>query len=576
MDPRVSRWLERDPDPETVAELERLVESGDAEEIERRFSGRLSFGTAGIRGLLGAGPMRMNRLVVRETTAGFGAYLLQQIPDLAERGVVVGYDARRKSRVFAEDAAGVFAGMGLRVFLTRREQPTPICSFAVKDLGAAGGVVITASHNPPEYNGYKVYWQNGAQVIPPHDAGIAERIEAASGEVLPWMDLEDAKKKSLVVLLRGDLVERYIDGLGELSIHPPDPGRDEIAIAYTPLHGVGAQVAEKALARAGFKRVHTVESQREPDGRFPTVRFPNPEEPGAMDAVLALAKEKSAELAFANDPDADRLAVAVRKPDGGYRMLTGDQLGVLLGADILDAATDPVTVAATVVSSRMLGIVAADKGADYVETLTGFKWIVNQGLEREKEGFRFAFGYEEALGYTIGSLVPDKDGISAMVAFAELAAAGRLEGVTVLDRLEALYRKYGLFLTAQRILALDSSPDTDAPAIGDKLRSAPPSVIAGRTVLSCLDVAAGRRFGSNGRNEPSHLPPSDVLVYELEGDARVIVRPSGTEPKLKCYYEVRETVGLNETLASAEAQARSILEQIAEAHQRELGALSTR
>jgi phosphomannomutase len=578
LDQRVSDWLGRDPDPETRAELEQLVTSGNTEEIERRFYGRLQFGTAGIRGVLGAGPTRMNRLVVRETTAGLGAYLLQEVPGAVDRGVVVGYDGRRKSRVFAEDAAGVLAGMGLRVFLTRREQPTPIGSFAVKDLGAAGGIVITASHNPPEYNGCKVYWQNGAQIVPPHDTGIAVRVEEAKDRPLPWMDPEEAKKKSLIVSLRGDLVERYLDGLEGLSIHRPDPLRAEMVIAYTPLHGVAAPVAEKALKRAGFTRVFTVESQREPDANFPTVRFPNPEEPGAMDAVLALAKDKSAELAFANDPDGDRLAVAVRTPTGNYCMLTGDQLGVLLGAEILDSASDPVTVATTVVSSRMLGVMARVKGADYVETLTGFKWIVNQGLAREKEGYRFAFGYEEALGYCVGTLVPDKDGISAMVAFAELAAHCRQEGMSVLDRLEHLYRSYGLFVTAQRSLAFDPdrNRDVEGSSLCAKLRTTPPAVIAGRAVRFRLDVSDGKRVGSDGQVEPSHLPTGDVLVYELEGDARVIVRPSGTEPKLKCYYEVRETIGPDETFANAEARAASALEDLIAKHQSELLTLATR
>jgi phosphomannomutase len=287
-----------------------------------------------------------------------------------------------------------------------------------------------------------------------------------------------------------------------------------------------------------------------------------------MDAVLALAEATSADLAFANDPDVDRLAVAVRDSGGAYRRLTGDQLGVLLGADILDASKDPVTLASTVVSSRMLGVMAADRGADYVETLTGFKWIVNQGLAREEEGFRFAFGYEEALGYTVGSLVPDKDGISAMVAFAELAAASRVEEKSVLDRLEALYRRYGLFMTAQRSLVYD--PNAPGPGLGDKLRTSPPQTIAGRKVKAILDVASGRRVLAGGGTEPSHLPKADVLVYELEGDSRVIVRPSGTEPKLKCYYEVRETVAPGELLESAEARARSALENLVRRHQEEL------
>jgi phosphomannomutase len=563
----IRSWLERDPDPETRRELEQLVESGDAEEIDRRFSGRLAFGTAGLRGVLGAGPARMNRLVVRETTAGFGAYLLQAIPDGATRGVVVGYDARRGSRVFA----GVLAGLGIRVFLTDREQPTPICSFAVKDRGAAAGIVVTASHNPPEYNGYKVYWENGAQIIPPHDDGIATEIERAAKEPIPWIEPDEAQKRSLISFIGGEIVEAYLEGVRRLSLHEPDPLRADFPIAYTPLHGVGGVVAEKALAQAGFERVHTAASQREPDARFPTVRFPNPEEPGAMDAVLDLAKQVSAELAFANDPDADRLAVAVRKPGGSYRMMTGDQLGVLLGADVLESAADPITVVTTIVSSRMLGVMAADKGADYVETLTGFKWVVNKALEREKEGFRFAFGYEEALGYTVGSLVPDKDGISAMVAFAEMAVDCRRKGMTVLDRLEELYRKYGLFMTAQISLALD--PAASRPSLGDKLRLSPPETIAGRAVESVLDVEKGERRVADGRTEESGFPPSDVLVYELEGKARLVVRPSGTEPKIKCYYEVREEVSVEESIDTAEQRGRAALDGLVGTHQKELAAL---
>jgi phosphomannomutase len=557
-------WLERDPDPDTRHEVEQLVASGDREELEERFSHRLAFGTAGLRGVIGAGPSRMNRLVVRETTAGLAVYLLQQIPDAAERGVVVGFDARRDSRVFARDAAGVLSARGIRVHLTDREQPTPICSFAVKALGAAAGIVVTASHNPPEYNGYKVYWENGAQIIPPHDAGIAAEIEKAAQEPVPW-------KEPDVHLIKEDIVEHYLEGVRGLSIHQPDPLRTDFTIAYTSLHGVGTNVALKALAQAGFRDFHTVASQCEPDGRFPTVHFPNPEEPGVMDAVLALAKDVSAELAFANDPDADRLAVAVRKPDGSYRMLTGDQLGVLLAADILELATDPITVATTIVSSRMLGIMAAEKGVDYVETLTGFKWIVNQALERERKGFRFAFGYEEALGYTVGSLVPDKDGVSAMVAFAEMAVACRRKGMTVLDRLEGLYRRYGLFMTAQRSLALD--PSATGPSLGDKLRLSPPEIIAGRKVESVLDVERGERRFGDGRTEPSPFPPSDVLVYELSGKARVVVRPSGTEPKIKCYYEIREDLTAEESFDAAEGRARTALQEIIEMHQKELAAL---
>jgi len=571
MDPRISRWLSRDPDPETRREVRRLVDSGDSGEIERRFGRRLAFGTAGLRGLLGAGPGRMNRLLVRETTAGIGTYLLQQIPDGARRGVVVGYDERRGSAVFAEDAVAVLAALGIPTFLVGRPLPTPLCSFAVKDRGAGAGIVITASHNPPEYNGIKVFWENSAQILHPVDAGIAAAIEKASYEPLPWIDPGAARRRGLVVTLGEDLVERYLVGLRELSVHESEPSRARFPIAYTPLHGVGAAIVEEALKRAGFERVDTVASQREPDGEFPTVRFPNPEEPGAMDAVVALAEEVQAELAFANDPDADRLAVAVRGPGGSYRRLTGDELGVLLADDLLEkTTTGRVSVVTTIVSSRLLGRIAAARGADYLETLTGFKWIINRALEREKEGYRFLFGYEEALGYSVGDLVRDKDGISALVAFAELAHGCRRRGLTVWDRLEALYRRYGLFLTTQRSLAL--SPDAAELGIGGRLRSSPPKSIGGLAICSTLDLEAGVRRFAGGRAEFADLPPSDVLVYELDGGVRVTVRPSGTEPKIKCYYEAEEQIEPGETFAAAESRARSILDRVVEAHQKELGA----
>ena len=562
MDSRVKKWLERDPDPETREELQKLVDTRDQQAIDERFAERLAFGTAGLRGVYGAGPSRINRLVVRETTAGLGAYLLNTIEGARERGVVVGYDARRGSRVFAEDTSCVLAGQGIKVFLTDRERPTPICPFAVKRFGTAAGVVITASHNPPEYNGYKVYWENGAQIIPPHDRGIAAAIERAAQEPIPWMDFDEALNAGGVVILGNDVVESYLQRMRELSIHAASSLRSEMTVAYTPLHGVGGGIGVQALERAGFRRVFVVPEQRDPDGSFPTVRFPNPEEPGAMDLVLVLAHEVAADLVFANDPDADRLAVAVPTSDGDYRMLTGDQVGALLGADILETATDPITVVTTIVSSRMLEVMAKEAGADYVEALTGFKWIVNQGLAREKEGFRFAYGYEEALGFTVGSLVPDKDGMSAMVAFAEMAAELRRKGLTVLDQLEALYRRYGLHLTAQRSLSLE--PGASAGIINSQLRASSPHSVAGRSVESILDLQAETDSG---------FPKSDVLVYKLEGGARIVIRPSGTEPKIKCYYEICEAIAPGRSFAEAERSAHASLDRLIVIHQKELSSL---
>lgn len=566
MQAQVREWIRRDPDPETRAELERLVATGDQAELARRFDSRLAFGTAGLRGVLGAGPNRMNRLVVRETTAGLASYVLNVVDDAKTRGIVIGFDGRRGSRIFARDVAGVLVARGFEVYLGEDLLATPVCAFAVKELGAAAGVVITASHNPPEYNGYKVYWHNGAQIIPPHDAGIAAAIDEESLAPVPFVDFEDGQ----VTLLGDDIIAKYLAGVRGLSHRAASPARAELGIAYTPLHGVGARLAETALAQAGFTKVRTVSSQREPDGDFPTVRFPNPEEPGAMDAVIALAQEMDADLAMANDPDADRLAVAVRAAGGGYQMLTGNQIGVLLGADAMSTGDD-VAVATTVVSSRMLGEMAAKKGCRYFETLTGLKWITNGAIELEQahENVRFAFGYEEALGYTIGALVRDKDGISALVLFAELAADLGAAGKTMLDRLEELYREHGLWLTAQQNLALSPTGST----IGEKLRRAIPEKIAGRDIESVADFATGERRFMTGHREPIDLPESDVLVFTLTDGSRAIVRPSGTEPKLKCYYEVRETVAADEPLAAAQCRAQANLDTLIREHQRELAAL---
>ncbi|MEZ4272128.1 MAG: phospho-sugar mutase [Myxococcota bacterium] len=397
---QISEWMARDPDPETRQELESLQAAGDQQELMRRFGSRLSFGTAGLRGIVGAGPSRMNRLVVRETSTGLGTYVKDTIAGAQERGIVVGYDGRTDSRCFAEAAASVFVALGFRVYLGDRPLPTPVCAYAVRDLQAAAGIVVTASHNPPAYNGYKVYWQNGAQIIEPHDAAIAAAIDRASEAPLVGLDFNTPQAQSKIDSLGDGMIERYLAAIRGLSVRPMTAARKSFSIAYTPLHGVGANVAEEALRRAGFENIHTVVAQREPDGRFPTVNFPNPEEPGAMDAALALGRKVAADIVTANDPDADRLAVALPHPDGDFRMLTGDQVGILLGAELMEAADDrPNTaVATTIVSSSMLGVMAQAHGAQYRETLTGFKWIAEAAEHVEAAGGRFVFGYEEALG----------------------------------------------------------------------------------------------------------------------------------------------------------------------------------
>ncbi len=565
-----TRWCASDPDPETQRETQALIDSGDAAALWDQFGTRLGFGTAGLRGLLGAGPNRMNRLVVQQTSAGLGQYLLRETAQARERGVVIGFDGRRGSHVFALDAAGVFAALGFRIYLFERENPTPVAGFAVRQQNAAVGVVITASHNPPDYNGYKVYWGNGAQIIAPHDANIARAIDVAAAHNIAKLDIMQPQNRGLLTMLGRDCEESYLQAIGELSIHKTRTGRADFGIAYTPLHGVGAPLAEAVLDRAGFAKVFTVAAQREPDGHFPTVRFPNPEEPGAMDLVLALAKEKQVALACANDPDADRLAVAAPLPDGTYRMLTGDQIGILLAYERMQAAPKNAVVATTIVSSRLLSRMADAHSVSHFTTLTGFKWLANAMLEKSRQKMVPLLAYEEALGYGLGSVVWDKDGISALLAFAEMACAWAQAGVTLWASLEKIYRTYGLFVTGQRVLQLNSGlAGTQQPSLGEKLRRQPPQHIAGRAIVAWSDLEAGT--SSTGVAPP--YAKSDVLMYTLDDDSRVIVRPSGTEPKIKCYYEIRADIGADEAFSDAETRAQETLCGLIGEHQAALAIL---
>jgi phosphomannomutase len=558
-------WLAEDPDPKTAGELRELIgraDHGDSaaqRELHERFDGTLEFGTAGLRGVLGAGPQRMNRVLVRKVSAGLGAYLRTQFPDAGSRGVLIGHDARHNSRVFAEDTARVLAGLGIRSHLAHRPWPTPTSAWAVTALGACAGVMVTASHNPPAYNGYKVYWANGAQIIPPHDHGIATEIaKIGRSDRLAMPELADARQRGLIVELDETLHDRYLTAVVALRAQPKLDG-SRLVVAYTPLHGVGAASVEPAMRRAGFPQLHTEPSQRDPDPDFPTVAFPNPEEKGAMDRVLALAANVRADLVLANDPDADRLCVAV--PDGSsYRVLTGDQVGALLADYLLEVGPkDKRMVATTVVSSQLLSYLAKQAGADYRETLTGFKWIGNAAMayERDHRG-RFVMGYEEALGYSVGPLVRDKDGVSACVLFAELATWDRVRGKTVLEHLDDIYRRVGLFVTEQVSLTKPGSEGlTEIRAAMARFRASPPRDIAGHAVEELVDLDRGE----------GGLPRSDVLVFRLAGGRRVIMRPSGTEPKLKSYYEVRVEVGAGEAMADARKRGLAELAALRDAHQ---------
>jgi phosphomannomutase len=527
---RAETWWALDPDPDTRAELRALLEAGDEAELERRFAGRLAFGTAGLRAPLGAGPMRMNRVVVRQATAG----LVRFLPDGAR--VLIGYDARHKSDVFAQDVAGVVAAAGGTALLLPLRLPTPVLAFAVRHLGTDAGVMITASHNPPADNGYKVYLHDGAQIVPPADAEIAAAIDAVAAEgPIAVADLDDPR----IEVLGADVVSAYLDALVSGGL----VAAREVNVVYTAMHGVGRDVLLAAFGRAGFPAPNVVADQCEPDPDFPTVAFPNPEEPGALDLALARARALDADVILANDPDADRLGVAV-PDDGDWRSLTGDEIGSLLADHVLrNTEGDDRLVATTVVSSRLLSKMATAHGVHFAETLTGFKWIVRPGLEHPE--WRFVFGYEEALGYLVGDAVHDKDGIGAALAFAGLVADLKADGQTVHDRLDALAEEHGLHATRPLTLRFDDEDGLTRIATRmAAVRRDPPATLGDRDVEAIRDLL----------DDPD-LPETDALLFRLGGGARVVMRPSGTEPKLKCYLEVVEPVAGDVAAARHRADA---------------------
>ncbi|MFF3163974.1 phospho-sugar mutase [Streptomyces sp. NPDC003273] len=528
---KAKAWLAEDPDPQTREELAGLIDAGDVPALTDRFSGTLQFGTAGLRGELGAGPMRMNRAVVIRAAAGLAAYLKKSgTPHGGDDAglVVIGYDARHKSADFARDTAAVMTGAGLRAAVLPRPLPTPVLAFAIRHLGAVAGVEVTASHNPPRDNGYKVYLGDGSQIVPPADAEIAAEIDAiASLHDVPrpgsgWQTLDDAVLDAY--LARTDAV---------LAAGSPRTART----VYTAMHGVGRDVLLAAFARAGFPEPVLVAEQADPDPDFPTVAFPNPEEPGAMDLAFARARATDPDLVIANDPDADRCAVAVR--DGAdWRMLRGDEVGSLLAAHLV-ARGAAGTFAESIVSSSLLGRIAESAKLPYEETLTGFKWIARV------DGLRY--GYEEALGYCVDPEgVRDKDGITAALLITELASVLKERGRTLLDLLDDLAVEHGLHATDQLSVRVE-----DLSVISDamrRLRERPPTELAGLAITRAEDLTLGT----------DRLPPTDGLRYTLDG-ARVIVRPSGTEPKLKCYLEVVVPAPDHTALPAARTRAGELL-----------------
>jgi phosphomannomutase len=509
---RVEAWIDDEVDPAAGAELRRLLEAGAAAELDDRFRGPLTFGTAGLRGPLRAGPNGMNRTVVRRAAAGLAAWLTARGDQ--GRPVVVGFDARHGSLDFARDSAEIFAAAGFDARLMPEPLPTPVTAFAVQRFGAAAGVVVTASHNPPQDNGYKVYADDGAQIVPPADAEIEAAIRAVgSARAIPL-------SRDGVSVLDDTIVADYVAAVAGLV----GAGPRSLTMVHTAMHGVGTAVAQRVFAAAGFAPFDPVAEQERPDPDFPTVAFPNPEEPGALDLSFALATARNADVVIANDPDADRCAVAVPGAGGSWHMLRGDEVGVLL-ADALLRKGRRGTYATTIVSSSLLGALAAARGVKYAETLTGFKWISRAAPD-------LVYGYEEALGYCVApALVRDKDGISAALLVAELAAALKAGGLSLTDRLDELAGEFGRYATDQVSVRVEDLAVIDA--LMTRLRSHPPTTLTGAAV----------RF-------EDLLPGADVVRLSVPS-GRVVFRPSGTEPKLKAYLEVVEASG-----SAARAAAR--------------------
>jgi phosphomannomutase len=575
---RAERWIADDFDPVTQEELRALLRRDDLAQtdLDDRFARSLEFGTAGLRAVMGAGPNRMNRAVVARATWGLAREILASVPRATERVVVVGGDARAMSRQLSDDVAAILAASGLRVLRFPSPVPTPLVGFTVKRLDAAAGVVITASHNAAEYNGYKVYWEDAAQIAPPVDANVARSIDRAP----PARAIERPPIASLyadgrVVDASPELEREYVTAVRSLGVHP-DGGDRSLSIVYTALHGVGGAIVRRAFVGAGFTAFTSVPEQEQPDGTFPTVASPNPEEPGTMDRAFSLAAELGADLVLANDPDADRLAVAVphravaAAASRRYVQLTGNEVGVLLGQYLLTerpASSRPRAVVTSIVSSPLLGRIARALGVRHDETLTGFKWIAKRAIELDQEGYEFVLGYEEALGYAVGTVVYDKDGMSAALLVAELAAVLRSRGRTIQDDLDTIARRWGLYVSSQTGLTRRGARGAaEIGALMDAMRKRPPAAIAGDDVVAIADYEAGTRLDVRTETRSAlALPSSNVLSFELASGSRIVARPSGTEPKAKFYFDVCGSVGRQESVAEASLRTHATMRRLADA-----------
>ena len=554
---RVAEWLTAAYDPETRAEIKDLREKKEIQELNDRFYCDLDFGTGGLRGLIGAGTNRMNKYVVRKATQGLANYINQQRSGVSQSAVIA-FDSRIKSDEFAREAAAVLCANGIKVYLFKELRPTPELSFAVRELKATAGIVITASHNPKEYNGYKVYWDDGAQVVPPHDRNIINEVRAIQAvNQVKWMDLGEAQERNLLIYLGSEVDEKYFQAICQLAIHPDLIQRQgqALTIVYSPLHGTGGRLLPKLLERLGFQRVFVVPEQLNPDGRFPTVKSPNPEEAEALNLSIKIAKEKKADLVLATDPDSDRLGIAVQDEQGQFVLLNGNQIASLMASYIIEQQkiigrlpSNPVLVK-SIVTTELLKAIGAYNGIETVEVLTGFKYIGQKIREYEtlqpKSGIRknFIFGGEESYGYLTGTYCRDKDALGSACMISEMALFLKLKGWSLYRFLIEIYKKYGYYREHLKSITIQGQEGLNKiEGIMKELRQNPLRELAGEGVREIMDLEQGQVLdGSSGQIlRRVDLPRSNVLIYLLKDGSKITLRPSGTEPKIKFYFSAVE------------------------------------
>ncbi len=581
---RIKEWLSPEYDEETRKEIEELIEKEDIKELEDRFFKELEFGTGGLRGVIGAGSNRMNIYNVRKATQGLSNYLKEYFKDRESISVAIAYDSRRMSDRFALETALVLAGNGIKAFLFDSLRPTPMLSFTVRYLKCQAGVVITASHNPPEYNGYKVYWEDGGQIVPPHDKNIISHVKKIKKiSEVSIISKEEAMNKGLLEYIGEEVDKAYLDNVVSLSLNPDIVKEygDKIKIVYTPLHGAGNIPVRKALERMGFKNIIVVKEQEQPDGNFPTVRYPNPEESEAMTLALKYAEEHDADILIGTDPDSDRMGVGIRDEQGKHFLINGNQAASLLTWYILSQLKEKNKlpengmIVKTIVTTDLMKEIANDFGITTEETLTGFKYIgekirINEELKEAGKPYKqYIFGGEESYGYLAGTFVRDKDAVISTVLFSEMTAYLKSKGKSVAQQLDEIYQKYGYFKEELHSLTLKGVEGVERiKNIMEYFRNNPPEKIGDYKIIKIGDIKKKELFNviENKVEATYDLPESNVIILFLEENTKITMRPSGTEPKIKFYFASFEKNidNLNEVKRKVDNRVKEVVKKFFE------------